>query len=51
MNYEGLVCTLFYGSTKQDVHLYFRLLANVENKNTPEVEKIRRTFRDFIKRN
>lgn len=45
MNYEGLVCMLFYGSTKQEVHdLYFRLLANVENKNTPEVEKIIRTF-------
>lgn len=30
---------LFYGSAKQEVHLYFRLLANVENNNSLEVEK------------
>lgn len=30
---------LFYGSKKQELHLCFHLLANVQNKNSPEVEK------------
>lgn len=32
-------CALRYSSAEKIVHLYFRLLTNVENKNNPEVEK------------
>lgn len=36
-----------YGSTK--VHLYFHLLANVQNKNSPEVEKSSGPFETSLK--
>lgn len=43
------MCAVFYGSTKQAVHLYFHLLANVQNKNSPEVEKSSGPFETSLK--
>lgn len=40
---------LFYGSTKREVHLYFHLLTNVQNKNSPEVEKSSGPFETSLK--
>ena len=40
---------LFCGSTQQEEHLYFHLLNNAQNKNSPEVEKSSGPFETSLK--
>lgn len=48
-NYEDWLLHQLYGSTKQEVHLYFHPLTNVQDKNSPEVEKSSGPFETSLK--